>query len=100
MFHFDMAFSVDQLVDGLRAILAKHGHSWVEARGQDGVTFAVELSSSGRLRLEIRALPVIGHAPTPFRTRSLLEAHPETATDREMETMRRAVMLGFLRVMG
>ena len=100
MFESDMAFSVDDLVSVSRALLAKDGHRWVETAGHDSVTFAVELASGGTLRLDVRPRHNTGREPAPFRTRSLLEAYAETATAGALERMGRAVVLGFLRVMG
>jgi hypothetical protein len=96
----DMAFEAAEVAAGAERLLRRLGHPWTRRESECRTVLEIRLPSGSSVEVEIGPLPIERQSQTLFHPRCLLVARSETATDPEMEALRREVVLSFLRVMG
>ncbi len=98
-FDLDVAFAPDDVVSGLEKLLSRRGLRWSRTAGRgQRYEFLVELPGGTQALITVAPVPVELQTYASFFSRTLVEARAEDAA--ALETLRREIILAFLRVMG
>ncbi|MBI4519169.1 MAG: hypothetical protein HY699_25540 [Deltaproteobacteria bacterium] len=99
-FEFDMAFTTAEVVTGTARLLDQLGYRWQRRDHVSGSVFAFTLADGNALELCVEPLPAERQTYPTWFPRTLLSAHSAGTEGAELATLRRALVLAFLRVMG
>ena len=94
-----MAFEPADVAAGLERLFRKRGIRWSRtATAPDHSQFTLTLNDGATVRIDVRPLPAERKTYVCFFPRTLLEVHADSGT--QLDTIRRDIVLAFMRVTG
>ncbi len=98
-FELDVAFAPEDAANGLERLFARRDRPWSRRAGGDRrYEFVTELAGGTQVVVNVAPLPLERRTYASFFPRTLVQAHASDAAG--LETLRRDIILTFLRVMG
>lgn len=95
-FELDLAYTPEEVAAGLERLFAKRGWAWMRTPAAPGLYVFQLTTADGAANLQIQPLPP-ERITTGLFPRTLLALRSESAA---FESLRREIVLAFLRVMG
>lgn len=94
-----MAFEPAEVAAGLERLFHKRGIRWsCTATAPDHSQFTLTLNDGTTVHIDVRPLPAERKTYVGFFPRTLLEVHADTGA--QLDTLRRDIVLAFMRVTG